>query len=716
MLTILLCAAPLGPVDASAQTSTRTSGRASARTPARTPARASAQTAPRAQPRPPVAIVLQNVPKRLGPNSAVTISGYLKSQSNQQLNGLSVRLRWRGHPMYGRAELAQYAGSTAPALPTAGQFQPLTGPLAPGQQVKWTLKTTARRLGMTAFGVYPIAVEVLSGGVQSVAAQTTFVPFTPSSPAGRPQPTQVAWVWPMIDRPHRTTDTTYNDDQLNADLAADGRLGRLLEVGRQAGEKGHVPLTWAVDPALLDDVDAMTRDYRVREGKTGRIAKRPKSKTAETWLAGMRALGDPYFSVPYADPDSVALIGARLDRHLRVAYDDMTVSEDVLKRPATDGIGWPVGGAAGPQTLNFMAGNDTDTFVMSSEVLFSPDPHGYTVDATSTLPTGRGAKRALVYDATISDIISGDTRAPGAAVLAEQRFLAETAMITAEQPNRPRTLLIAPQRRWDPTEKFAKDLLTYTAAAPWLKEVPLSRLQRAAPVKRTFAGYPSTFENDQIGTTYLRIVQDIAARANRFAGIFDEERPNAFERSVLRMESSYWRGRERRARSFRQAVGKAIDDTIDEVHLVTNERIGLAGSSGPIPITVANDLPDGTVNVVLRVTSQNPGRLAIGGGVEAGPGRRQWTLKIRSRQKETVYLPIEVNANGYSNLLVELLAPPQLRKFDDQKAHSRTIVVHTTGYARLALIITGSAFAVLFIGIAARVFRLRRRNGAGATE
>jgi hypothetical protein len=158
-------------------------------------------------------------------------------------------------------------------------------------------------------------------------------------------------------------------------------------------------------------------------------------------------------------------------------------------------------------------------------------------------------------------------------------------------------------------------------------------------------------------------------------------------------------------------VGAAIDSTIKQVHVVLNKRIGLVGNSGFIPVTVANDLKTGTVNVVLRVRSQNPGRLGIGGGTESGAGR-EWPLRIRPGLKETVNIPVEANANGYTILALELLAPQQKRKFGED----RSITVHTTGYGRMALLITGSSLAVLFIGVGMRVLRARRRNGAEESD
>ncbi|GAA2120012.1 DUF6049 family protein [Actinomadura alba] len=715
LVVVLLSAAPAGSASAAQRApASAVPLQAAARQPATAEAvhdPASRQSRSRAG----VSLVLQSIPKTVRPGSKIGISGYVQNHTGQQLTGVSVRLRWRSRPVNGRTELAQFASGSAPALVSATTAVPLSGPLAPGRQVKWKLETTSRDLSMNDFGVYPISIEVLNAATQTVVAQPTFLTFMPADQGRRPKPTEIAWVWPMIDRPHRTTGTTFLDDALEKDLAPTGRLGGLAQVAAQAGKSARVPLTWAVDPALLDDAREMSNGYTLKGVKDRKATKKPKSNVAGGWLANMKSMTDPYFTTPYADPDTVALVRQGMSGHLKSAYANAAVANDILGRSPATPVGWPVNGVARQQTLDAMAGNGTGTFLMSSEVLLSTAPQGYAADAITTLQTARGTKPTLVYDATLSDIVSGDTQSPGAAVLAEQRFLAETAMITAEMPNRPRTLIIAPQRRWNPKPKFAENLLSYTAKAQWLKEVPLSAIQKDTPIRRTFTGYPVGYDHNELGGTYLKNVREIATRANRFSGIFDQTpASNTYEQSVLRMESTYWRGRERRARAFRQTVGAAIDETIDKVHLVPNKRIGLSGNSGFIPITVANDLREGTVNVVLRVTSENPGRLEIGGGTAAGTAR-EWQLKLSPRQKETVKIPVEANANGYTNLSLELLAPQSKRKFgkDDDAAVS---TVHTTGYGRMALRITGGALAVLFIGVAVRVLRAKRRNGAEESD
>ena len=85
----------------------------------------------------------------------------------------------------------------------------------------------------------------------------------------------------------------------------------------------------------------------------------------------------------------------------------------------------------------------------------------------------------LLSDDTITQII-GTANAPSdskaTAFAVEQRYLAETAMIAAEQPSIGRSVVVAPPRRWDPPAGLANELLSETVTAPWLHSVSLGDL------------------------------------------------------------------------------------------------------------------------------------------------------------------------------------------------------------------------------------------------
>lgn len=630
-----------------------------------------------------------------GKNSIVRVAGEVLNQTAQALNGHSVRLRWRATPLASRSELAQYAGQRPPVLPGIGAPVPLGGQLsAAGGRQNWALNITTRQMGLTRFGAYPIAVEIIDSAGRTLAAQTTFITFVPRQRAFRP--TAVAWVWPLTERPHRTTDERFLDDDLPAELRADGRLGGLVDA--VAGTR--TPVTWAVDPALLDEADALTREagYQVDPAGKARATIKPPSKDAADWLGRLKSAitDDPYFALPYADPDAVALTRAEQSARLDEAYRKTAVAEDVLGRAPAADIGWPIDGVADQRTLNRMVAAGSRTLLLNGRTLLPADQR-FTPSATTTVPTVKGTRTALAYDATLGEVVSGGTGAPQNEALAGQRFLAETAMITNEQPSLSRTLVVAPDRHWNPSPEFARRLLTDTAQVPWLRDVPLQKIADAQPQPRTFTGYPPEHQQLELGTKYLDEVHKISARAENFSTIVTPPR-NTFENGVLRMSSSAWRTRRTAAHAARGQLSDELSRAAGKVDLITVPRTLLAGQSGRVTFTVVNELAEQSVTVRLRVTSTNPGVLQVG---DYAPDR----LTIGPGQKATVLVPMQVRGNIDVPVKLELLTP-QGRSFGE--AHF--VAVRPTGIGRTALLITGVALAVVFVGVGTRAIRARRRR------
>jgi hypothetical protein len=685
-----------------------------------------------------VGIVIESIsPQMATPASKIFITGYLQNSTNQPINGTTVRLRYSDRPLASRGELAQQASTGAPALVAqTAHPQQVSRPLAPGARQTWRLATTARELGFQAFGVYPLSVETSDAAGRLLGTQRTFLTFVPKDYKKRLKPTKIAWVWPLVDVPHRTIDNKFADDKLAAAFAQGGRLNGLVAAARTAKS----PLTWAVDPALLDDARTMTKPYTVNG------ADRPKSATAERWLADVKTAvaGQAYFATPYADPDVAALVRRGRTEDLKYAYSAaaMEAAQTTFGRAPTP-TAWPPEGVADQNTLNQLSRIGSRVFLLSSDVLPGAPGLTYTPNAAIALPMSGGTKYAVAGDQPISSVIGANTHAPGAEVLAEQRFLAETALITAERPGQQRTVLVVPPRRWNPGERFAERLLSDTATARWLQPTTLDEVTRLAtggaggtgtggtgtggtgagdtggtgagdtgtgdtgtgagrpPAQRTFAGYPAAYQAHELGAGYLKSVHSLQVSARRFTSIFDPPL-TGYEQGVLRLESSAWRGRRSasRARAARTALKAQLSDDTKKVYFVLNKGPSLAGEIGQVPVTIANDVPGHSITVHLEVTSTSA-RLQI--------GKFRSLVTIPPEKKVTIQIPMKAAANGKTVVQLSLMS---LERKPHPVGVARQMQVNATGFGRTALLITGGALVVLFLGVGIRVMRARRRGEA----
>jgi hypothetical protein len=639
-------------------------------------------------PKLPVAVSLTSVGpgKYLTAKSVLRVRGQLINQSGSDYQRVSVRLLFSSQPMTSRGELEAYADGKGPEPARAGPDRQLTASLPADGQQRFALYLPARQMGLATFGVYPISVEVYNGLGALLGRQRTLVTYY--SKTAQIAKTKVAWVWPVIDQPHRSDDDTFLDGNLERQFGG-GRLAGLVA----AAAHTSTPVSWLLDPSLVDDAAQMASDdgYTIKSSTKDSVH-RYRNVAASSWLTSLHAaIGDEQvIATPYADPDVMALAQHHMPKDVKAATDAgvRSLTAAGVTR-ATTSVSAPPDGIADQATLTALAASGARTVLLSSAILPDLQAQTYTPDPLVRKNVSGKAMNLIAYDDTLRKVLDMDTSEPGGTVLAEQRFLAETAMITGEKPYDPRTIVITPPRRWDPSPAFAKAVLSDSSGAPWLRPVTLDNVESVKPVSRTFQPPKNT---SGLSGTYLRQVRELDARIDRFTSILRPQE-SAFTLGVSRAESSAWNGHSRRGKALRQRLDAELKQDIGKIE-VLNDGITLFGRSARIPITISNGLSDGTVVVTLHAYSKNDTRLRVN-DVDR-------TLTLAPGHKDQVTLNMKAAANGPAYVGIELLTPDGLT-FGD----THLLRVNASGYGGTALLITGVSLAVLFLGIGVRVLRRR---------
>src|SRR6201996_2057490 len=456
------------------------------------PAAGAAESASTASSSSGASVVIDSVsPQVAKPNSTVTVSGTVTNASHSSLPGVSVVLRSSASALASRSDLASYASGSLNADTPVGTPAKVSNALAPGVTARWKLSLSVHSIGISQFGVYPLAVQAVDASGATVGIERTYLPYWPGArAAGASKPLQIAWIWPLINPPQQGICSALTSNSLASSLASGGRLNTLLSVGTQYASKAG--LTWAVDPGLLSSVSTMTHSYRVGastacDGGTAHAA----STAASQWLTGVRSAAShgQLFTTPYDDVDVAALTHQGLDSDLRTAYaQGRSTAGTVLGTSGqSSSIAWPADGLADSSVLGNLAVNGISTAVLASSEMpatgsvFTPD------DAVTSTPTPAGTTmKVLLADSTLTGVLgsatasSATTSPAGSAFATSQRFLAETAMIEAEDPQAARSVVVAPPRDWDPSATTATDLLTDTTLTPWLSPDTLSSLASSA--------------------------------------------------------------------------------------------------------------------------------------------------------------------------------------------------------------------------------------------
>ncbi|MEY9214441.1 hypothetical protein ABH917_003887 [Thermobifida halotolerans] len=711
---------------------------------------------------PPALAISEIAPRAVREKDTVTVRGLVTNTTDAPLSDITVRMRYNSYPLTDRDALERHADGSATEPYQSGPSATIDTDLPPGSAISFELEADAEDLNLQGgFGVYPLTIDATSGQEGELGKVHTFLPYTGTE---KTEKLRVSWVWPLMDSPQRADDDTYLDAGLATELTEDGRLGRLLTTGAQDGEidstytgptsvpddeeatespnpaaspsaspsaspteapdaeaqpgptpeetpspADPVPITWAVDPALLHDIQRLGESsYWSLSNATESgpaLEEHEASIDAQVWLAHARLwlAEDPLLAVPYANPDLPALLGADLtrDAETSVGLGRSTVA-DLLGREADTELAWPADGVMDEATRDFLYDNGATTFLLDESAMPAQNWLGRTPTGAAPLELPGGEEgTALVVDSDLTRVLGADTHTPGSSVLAEQRFAAETAMIAAEAPGTDRTVILAPPQDWNPSADYATGLLDATENLPWLSAVSLTDVRTDADTAEDRQGltYPRKAADSELDTDHLERVRSIRRQVRLFNSVLTEDE-DPFRPAVLRLESAWWRGDDENAGTVLDRVDRAVQESKAKIHVIPGDPITLASKNGTLGVLVANDLSDHSVTVHLSIFSENSERLSIGDytkSMEIGPGG-----------KTTVYVPLSATVNGRTVLHLNLHNADGEPITDEQT----TIPVNATGLGSGALVISGVAALVLVTALTPRAVRKWRRDRA----
>ena len=686
----------------------------------------------------PLTVVLGRIsPLAPQPGQTLTLRGRLTNTSAETVSEIQVRLVVSHSVVGSRGQFDDYAATPDGAPPldaTPADSEDVSVPhtsLAPGASTTFRIDVPVDDLHLPdGWKVYEMAVRVTGAttlGVDTVGQLRTFLPWAPLGQLGAGSPTPVAWVWPLVDRPHRTTSSQWIDDDLAATLRTGGRLSVLLDAAAAAQtqqppptrptrrRKHHkpapappprptvrpVPVTWAIDPMLVQDAQTMAAGYTVgppgdRKPGTGQAA-------ARSWLSALQAAvrRGEVLGLPYGDPDLVAAIRAGLTPDAQRAE---TIGQSLLSRALSAAAlpyAWPVGGYGDQRSLDTLFTQGVSTVVLDSYALpVTGGDQSLTPGAHASVTTRDGTMDAVLADHRLSTAVDEAALEPSLAPLAIQRVLSELLMIQAERPGLPRAVVIAPDRRWSPPASLATALLSGTGRVPWIQPVPISQIVSAPVddrVQRSTVSYPAAAHAAELRRSYLRSTIPLTNRLDAFAAVAGDTQAGQFDDDLLRLFSSAWRTNPAGAIAARAKLDAALKRTMQKVRIATqpDSLITLTGSSGTVPVTVSNEL-DTPVRVTVVASADPHLEVRRGGRV---------TLTIRSHTQVPVDVRVSARSRGIATLRVGLYTPGIGARPYSPAVQLR---INSTAYGLEALLITGGATAVLFVGAGVRLVRRAR--------
>ncbi|MBN3929305.1 hypothetical protein IQ279_06565 [Streptomyces verrucosisporus] len=658
-------------------------------------------------------------PSAPGKGDTVTVSGRVSNRTSSDIAEARVALR-PGARLTTRSAIDR-ADSRTPYVPgvdgeeIGGKATVKIGDLPSGAGFSFTLSVPADKLPFDEPGVYQLGVS-LSGRMNGepygrvLGIERAVLPWQPSTPE---QATQLTFLWPLISSTHVTARTesgdrrrmpVFEDDDLEAEIAPGGRLQQMVALGSK------LPVTWVVDPDLLASVEAMTNNYKVLT-EDGREVAGKGQADARRWLHELRqAVEDgEVVALPFGDPDlaSLAHRGKKISgalSHLGPATElgRMTVETTLLTEPSTD-FAWPVEGAVDPSIVSVATSAGAHNVIARSDSMREPASLNHT--PTAARPIG-GGTTAIVADARLSKLFQGDMTRADDSTRAVQRFLAHTQSITAQQPGRQRSIVVAPQRM--PTvsqaQVMADALDTLQLDGRWAEFVSLTEASEADPDPRAGRevprrdSYPASLHKRELRTESFEEIRAIRNTLDDFKSILSEparvETP--FNSALHRSMSVSWRGDREAAAEYRDSVGGYLEELTGGVRLVEKSDMKLSGRSATIPVTVQNKLLQDVENLELRLVSGRRIGLDVG---EAQP------VTVEGGHSQSVKVPTTAKANGRTWVEARLYT-------EDGEPWGKAMrfqVEVTEITSAVMLVISGGVLLVVLAGV--RMYTQRKRIG-----
>lgn len=588
--------------------------------------------------------------------------------ANQTIDSVVIRLEVGSTAFFSRSSITEAAANPPETSTVFGADDDL-GKVRRGDREQFTVAVPADELPFYSAGVFPlriVAVDATTG--TELSATSTFLPWAPYGVGD--SASRLLMFWPLVGVPVRDSTGAVVDNSLSPAMAAGGRLATLVDVGAEA------PATWVVDPALLDDA--------ATTGTPG----------ADQWIDSFVDAAETreVVALPYGDPDVAAVASAGQPKLLRQAQaKGDRVYLRLTGTTARPDVSWPADGAGDDRVITTSA-RSGDSFVLLNE------QNAPLVTPLNYTPSGRiawedPAVDVLLADAPASALVASPADTTSDVLLARQRFLAETLLHALEIPD-PRLLVIAPPRRWDPSDLWAEELVTAIRRAAWLNPVSLDEAVRpsAPSTSRAAPEIPAGSLERQLPTTMVTAAQLGVVDNRRLAAILTRPRQLSapIEDALFTSISTAWRSDVAAAEASQGATLDRLAAQRSRVRIVSQGGT-LGDDTGSFPVTIRNQL-DQAVVVRLAVTSTDPLRLRV-----EGPDGR---IRIAPARSATRDVALDAVTSGRLSFDAQLRTPGGAA-YDEPV----TLALDVRGFGQITFVVFGVAVGLLVIAAGIRIFR-----------
>jgi hypothetical protein len=548
-----------------------------------------------------------SLPKR---NSELTITGQVTNTSKKRLFRPRAYF-WRNQAPITDSEGFDQALDSDANDPLGARYIPAFDNLFDdddpyldaGDSAGFTLRVKLSDLALSPTpGIYLMGVHVLQNETSpAVGRARLFVPVLSKAPRNSLQMTTVV---ALSSRPSLVSPGLFSDDHLAAEVAPGGRLDVLLSAADQKS------VSFAVDPALVDELEAMRSGYRVLD-PDGDPEDGTGGSDAGRWLNAFSRLSASHdgYRLLYGSVDVAAVAHAGKDDVLQASQ---AAAKTVAATSSLPLLVWPGGGVADLPTVAAAEALEPAAILLSDSATRAEAPLLQGLRAP-------GVPRADIVNYTSAAFGGGPGPEPSdTPVHLQQRMLAEGWLHAATEPEgttlgRVRVVSTAAQAKSDDE----------SVRAPWIRQTTLTQLLKSNPARWDGAlHYTDDNRGKELDAAQLSGVDRLSRSWSTWADLLTDRgtaRASA-DAAVARATSFRLRGKEEEFGELVDPQLRTLDSSLDQIQISATRRLKTPKSKVFFPITIRNRLPQpsgasdpslNTVSVKLVFTSDNSQRLTV---------------------------------------------------------------------------------------------------------
>ena len=514
--------------------------------------------------------------------------------------------------------------------------------IAPGAKKKWQITFIGEEvLGASAAGVYALGVKPNTPGGSEATVVTTPWFFNADI-----KPTNVAFAIPL------TTLNTHlaNGEVKNqkSDLAEAQRLTNLIL--NQTDSK----ITWLQDSALRIWVD--------------QLAASSDSNIPADLIAALDDLSPSASFLPFGSSDLASLSLVKQQRDL---LDAINLTRSIAaNRPI---IYAPIQGRANSEIISLLNGRGIKTIV-SNEYL-----RGNAQLTTAAVVTS-DSNSVLVHDLATSSCLSGADESDAALFKAVTCVKSEIGMMTAESPQRSRSIILLAPTNWKISAAGISEIIADLDNQNWIQLENLDLVASSEPTQN-FDSLGAEYKN-KITRLTIRQAEELRIKTETLASVFvDAGLDSGFNSSRILGFSELWQSGSDATKYLSENLA-LVDSYFSAVSIQASSRITTPEESSEVPITIVNE-GDLEATVSVALTSKATSRFS------SAPTE---LIKVGSGQRVTVPVAITLLGAGVVDVQAQLIAPN-----GERIGAVQNMQITSAAYGQFARTLVWGAFGLLVL-------------------